>query len=100
MTAYDALEQHYLEIIDKMPHRFNSHEFILKLAYHHQHLYVKALAQYANKPKVWPFQVVHGELARRLGSDRFSHIVRYVGHEPSTDIFGHSNEAALWVKQK
>lgn len=98
MNVYDELEEQYPDILARMPHRFNSHEFILELAYRNQHLYVKALAQYANDPKIWPFQVVHGEIARRLGTDRFAHLVRYVGQEPSTDIFRHPNNAALWVK--
>ena len=98
MNPYDELEQHYPEIIAEMPERFNSHEFILKLAHRYQVLYVKALAQYVD-PDSQPFKVVHGRLARIL-SDNFSHSVRYIGKEPSDDIFGNPGEAALWRKMK
>jgi hypothetical protein len=97
MNPFDALEEHYPEIIAAMPTRFNSHEFILKLAHRYQHLYVKALAQYADRD-VSPFQAAHGQLARRLA--KFPHLVRYVGVEPSQHIFGGTTEVALWRRVK
>lgn len=96
MSVYEELAAFYPQIIAGMPQRFNSHEFILALAHQHQHLYIKALAQYADDPDVWPFQVVHGQLARMLGE--FPDLIRYVGREPSRDIFGNPSEPALWVK--
>jgi cellobiose-specific phosphotransferase system component IIA len=95
MNAFEELEKHYPEIIGQMDRRFNSHEFILELAHRYQGLYIKALAQYAES-KV-PFQVVHGQLARMLA--KFPHLVYYIGNESSTDIFGHSSEAAVWGKR-
>lgn len=95
MSAFEELEKHYPEMIAQMGKRFNSHEFILKLAHEHQGLYIKALAQYADNKA--PFQVVHGQLAKALA--KFDTLVYYIGSEPSTDIFGQSNEAAVWGKR-
>ena len=95
MNPFEALEQHYPEIIQRMGKRFNSHEFILELAHSHQGLYIKALAQYSDNKA--PFQVVHGQLAKALV--KFDKLVYYIGDEPSTDIFGHSSEAAVWGKR-
>jgi hypothetical protein len=97
MDPYEELLEFYPEVIDQMPNRFNSHEFILKLAHQHQGPYVRALAQYAGTDR--PFGIVHGRLAKLL-YEKFSHLVRYVGDEPSHDIFGHSSEVALWIKVK
>lgn len=95
MDPFEELDQFYPEIIEQMPKRFSSHEFILRLAHQHQGEYVRALAQYADSDR--PFGIVHGVLAKRL-DQKFSHLVRYVGDEPSHDIFGHSNTAAVWTK--
>jgi len=95
MDPYEELLAFYPEIIDQMPNRFNSHEFILKLAHQHQGPYVRVLAHYSDSDT--PFAIVHGRLAKLL-AERFSHLVRYVGDEPSRDIFGHVNEVALWIK--
>ncbi len=93
---YAALEQFYPALIARMPPRFNSHEFILRLAYEHQGLYIRALAQYADSDH--PFMAAHARLARALA--RFPDLVRYVGDEPSVDIFGHTGQAALWRRVK
>ncbi|MBZ0299926.1 MAG: hypothetical protein K8J31_09305 [Anaerolineae bacterium] len=95
MNPVDELEQHYPEVIQRMGKRFNSHEFIRELAYQQQALYVQALAHYAHNKA--PFQVVHGLLAKAL--HKFDHLVDYIGVETSTDIFGHSNEAAVWGRK-
>jgi len=97
MDPFEELEQYYPEIIAQMPQRFNSHEFILRLAHLHQGAYIRALALHADSQH--PFMTVHSVLAKRLYS-KFSHLVNYVGEEKSRDIFGHSAEAALWTKAK
>lgn len=97
MSVYEELAAFYPQIIAGMPQRFNSHEFILALAHQHQHLYIKALAQYADDPHSNPFQATHSVLARML--KQFPNLVYYVGQEPnSRDIFGNTSDAALWVK--
>jgi hypothetical protein len=78
-----------------MGKRFNSHQFILALAHQHQGLYIKALVQYADNKA--PFQVVHGQLAQALF--KFDHLISHEGDESSTDIFGHSNSASVWIKR-
>jgi len=95
MDPFEELEGHYPEIVSRMPERFNSHEFILQLAYEHQRLYIKALAMYA-EAEGGPFMIVHGRLAK--GLTKYPDLVRYIGDEPSRDIFGHSGSAALWHK--
>jgi hypothetical protein len=97
MDPFEELEKHYPAIIAEMPERFNSHEFILKLAYEHQRLYVKVLAAYADADGL-PFMVVHGQLAKKL--TEYPDLIRRVGEEPSHDIFGHSQTATLWRKIK
>lgn len=95
MNPFEALEQHYPEIITRMGKRFSAHEFILELAHEHQGLYIKALAQYADNKA--PFQAVHGQLAQLL--HKFPNLVNKIGEESSTDIFGHSAGATVWGKK-
>ena len=95
MSPIEELISHYPEIINIMDKRFNSHAFILELAYQYQGLYAKSLAKYADNKA--PFQVVHGILAKAL--TRYDQQVYYIGEEPSIDIFGHSNNAAVWGKK-
>ena len=75
---------------------FDSHDFILKLAQAHQRLYVAALAAYADYE--YPFQIVHGEIARRLLNH--PELVTKVGENTSQDIFHNKSSAALWRKAK
>jgi hypothetical protein len=95
-TAFDALEAKFPEIVAKMDHYFDSHDFILKLAQAHQRLYVAALAAYVDRD--YPFQIVHGEIARRL----LNHpdLVTKVGENSSQDIFGQRSSASVWRKAK
>ena len=95
MNIYDEIEQHYPEIIDAMPKRFNSHEFILELANRYQGLYIKVLAQYVDSPS--PFMSAHGQLAKRL--NKFTSKVKALDYESSTNIFGKSNDAMVWTKK-
>jgi hypothetical protein len=92
----DALEERFPEVVAKMGHYFNSHDFILKLAQMHQQLYVAALAAYADKD--YPFQIVHGEIARRLLNH--SKLAVKIGEDTSEDIFRQKSSAAVWRKVK
>jgi hypothetical protein len=64
-TVFEELEEKYPEIIKLMPDKFNSHDFIKKLAQKYQKLYVQALSEYANDEK--PFQSVHKVIAKKSG---------------------------------
>ena len=70
MDPFEELEQYYPEIIAQMPQRFNSHEFILRLAHLHQGAYIRALALQADSH--YPFQTVHSVLAKRLSAGRWA----------------------------
>jgi len=94
MTPLDEIQQCYLEIIDVMPKRFNSHEFILELAHRYQGLYIKVLAQYVDSPS--PFMSAHGQLAKRLNN--FDQI-KQLAYESSTNIFGGTSDAMVWTKK-
>jgi hypothetical protein len=93
----DALETVFAEVVAGMDKdEFDSHDFILKLACDHQRLYVKALAVYADTNR--PFQIVHGEIAKRL----FTHgrLVVKTGETVSEDIFRQLNTCAAWRRVK
>jgi len=96
----DALVEHYPTIIASMPATFTSHQFILELARRHQRPYIEALYEYrgtGNRANSAPFQVLHGLLAKKLRAhDALVVLVR--DNEPSTNIFGQSNQCALWKK--
>jgi hypothetical protein len=93
-SEFESLESVYEQVIDRMPNRFDSHEFILKLAQEHQRLYVRALVEYAESDR--PFQIVHGQIAMRLL--KFPNLVTRVGEHISRDIFLQENSATQWQK--
>lgn len=64
------------------------------LAQQYQRLYVEALAAYAKTNR--PFQIVHGEIARRLLAHE--ELVKKIGERDSPDIFGQVNSVAVWRK--
>jgi hypothetical protein len=92
----DALETVFPDIVGKMNDYFDSHDFILKLAQTYQRLYVKALATYADTDR--PFQIVHGEIARRLS--KHPGLVTKVGEHSSEDIFRRRNSSTVWCRAK
>jgi hypothetical protein len=92
--AYEKLLSFYPNIIKSMPGRFDSHDFILKLAQENQQLYVQALQEYAETER--PFQILHGLLAQRLLD--YSELVSKVGEQNSEDIFKQVNSAMIWQK--
>ncbi len=89
----------YPEVIAQMPDAFSSHEFILKLARQHQGPYIEALNSYIHSPNdqhSTPFKIVHGILANHLHA--YKHLIHYVHHEPSRDIFARRSRCAKWRK--
>jgi hypothetical protein len=93
-SEFEALETVYEQVVALMPNKFDSHEFILKLAQEHQQLYVKALIEYVESER--PFQIVHGQIAMRLL--KFPNLVTRVGEHISRDIFLQESTATLWQK--
>ena len=93
-TEFESLETVYEQVIALMPDKFDSHDFILKLAQEHQRLYVRALVAYAESER--PFQIVHGQIAMRLLN--FPNIVTKIGEHNSKDIFLQKNSATIWQK--
>lgn len=93
-NEFESLESVYEQVIAQMPNRFDSHEFIIKLAQEHQQLYVKALAEHVESEK--PFQIVHSQIAMRLL--KYPNLIARVGEHISRDIFLRENIATLWQK--
>jgi hypothetical protein len=93
MSIYDQLEEYYPEIIVLMPDRFDSHQFILKLAQRYQPLYVQALARHKEEP----FRKVHAELSDRLHKFE-GRLVHHLGVTHSENIFREVSEAAEWTR--
>ena len=91
---FESLEAVYEKVIALMPSRFDSHEFILKLAQEHQQLYVKALIEYVESER--PFQIVHSQIAMRLL--KYPNLITRVGEHISRDIFLQESTATLWQK--
>ena len=97
MHDFAPLLQQYPSIIATLPETFNSHTFILALAWRQQALYVEALAAYRDADQ-GPFRVVHGILANRLNT--FPELVENTGCTVSSpDIFGNPGNAVLWQKR-
>ena len=91
---FKSLEAVYEKVIGLMPARFDSHEFVLKLAHEHQQLYAQALIEYAESEK--PFQVVNAQIAMRLL--KFPNLVTRIGEHISTDMFLKETTATVWQK--
>lgn len=96
---FKPLYAQYPAIIDQMPDKFSSHEFILCLAQQHQDLYVEALYSYRqtiHRGKAAPFQIVHSKLSMHLMTctDRIMQVDRM----NSQNIFGEPDECAAWKK--
>jgi len=92
--GFESLEAVYEQVIALMPDKFDSYEFILKLAQEHQQLYVKALIEYAESER--PFQIVNAQIAMRLL--KYPNLVTRVGEHISKDIFLQESSATLWQK--
>ena len=92
--GFESLEAVYEQVIALMPDKFDSYEFILKLAQEHQQLYVKALIEYVESER--PFQIVHSQIAMRLL--KYPNLITRVGDHISRDIFLQENIATQWQK--
>jgi hypothetical protein len=93
-STLQALEAAFPDVVAQMGEFFDSHDFILKLAHAHQRLYVAALAAYVDHEH--PFQIVHGEIARRLLNH--PELALRIGERVSRDIFGQKSSATVWNK--
>lgn len=93
--VFQPLFAQYARVIQGMTTRFNSHEFIARLAQEHQRDYIEALAAYRHRPT--PFQAVHAILARHLNTFVPGTIVRD-GEVTHNDIFGDPCNCAKWRK--
>lgn len=93
-SVFNEIEAVYPDIINKLPKEFDSHDFIRKFSHCYQNLYVSALATYNDNDS--PFMIVHGEIARRLGTR--TDLVRKIGVRNSEDIFKQVNGANVWRK--
>jgi hypothetical protein len=93
-AEFASLEAVYEKVIALMPSKFDSHEFILKLAQEYQQLYVQALVEHVDSEK--PFQVVHSQMAMRLL--KFPNLVNRVGEHISKDILLQEGSAIMWQK--
>jgi hypothetical protein len=70
-----------------MSDRFDSHEFILRLAQENQKLYIEALYHYRDSAEpAAPLMIVHGILARHL--NEYPELIEQIGTVQSENIFG------------
>ncbi len=94
--VYEDLEGAYLGIVELMPDKFDSHDFIMRLSQENQKLYILAL--YENRNKVRPFETVHKAIAKRL--KKHTDLVEQEGYKSSRNIFGLENRVAKWRRVK
>jgi hypothetical protein len=83
-----------------MDDRFDSHQFIVRLAKDYQKEYTEALYPYRSskyRGKDAPFKIVHGILAKRLTKHE-DLIQRIRPDKDSKDIFGSLDSASRWRK--
>ena len=96
-NAFEKLETLFPKIVKSIDKdKFDSHDFILKLAQKNQELYVQLL--YVYKDNNQPFQSIHKEIAKRL--KKYSDLVEHIGNHSSENIFGLENKVAVWRKVK
>lgn len=99
---FSELESKFQGIVEKMPDKFDSHEFLLKLAQQNQVEYVSALyayKDYVNRENPSPFQGVHKAIIQKLSTH--SELVKLIKTDkPSKDIFGESQSCGEWEKVK
>jgi hypothetical protein len=93
MSQYN-ISQLFEHAISQMPDRFDSHQFILRLAQENQRFYIEALHCYRDAKA--PFMVVHGELAKHL--QEYPELIKQVSTVHSKNIFGQVNACAVWEK--
>lgn len=102
MSQYDFryLYEKYPDMIRKMPSTFTAHEFIVRLAWDNQVLFIDALQAYRDvlrdgRPAA--FQVVHGILAKALYS--CTNLITYVGEDKyGRDLYNEKESYSRWLK--
>lgn len=97
---YSALFEKYPEVIEQMPETFTSHEFIQRLTYQNQALYIEALYMYrhiTHSGSAAPFMIVHHYLTQHLSNCAELDLTR--SDAPYTDIFGKPNVCSEWKKK-
>jgi hypothetical protein len=87
------LFSHIPAIINEMEDVFSSHEFIRRLMWRQQGLFVEALYAYRNDA---PFRKVHARISNELRN--YPQFIRYIGHRNSPDVFGEIQGCAFWQK--
>ena len=80
-------------VINEMDDVFGSHEFIRRLMWRQQGLFVEALHAYRSDA---PFRKVHARISNELRN--YSHLITYVGHRNSPNVFGETQGCAFWQK--
>ena len=93
-TGFASLETVFEKVIALMPNKFDSNDFILKLAQEYSQLYVQALGEYADSEK--PFQVLRNQVAMRLL--KFPDHVASIGEHISRDFLQQESTVTLWQK--
>jgi len=90
---YPPLFAHIPAIITEMDPIFSSHEFIRRLMWRHQSLFVEALDYYGADQ---PFRKVHARISKELYE--YPTLITYIGHRPSPNVFGEIQGCAFWRK--
>lgn len=93
LRVLEELEAVYLEVLEILPAKFDSHDFIRRLAHTNQRLYIQALHYYIESDS--PFMNVHREIIRTLA--KRDDLVQKIGTQNSEDIFKQVNSATVWV---
>ncbi|XAM00954.1 hypothetical protein OT109_06115 [Phycisphaeraceae bacterium D3-23] len=92
----DKLYAYYPNIIDLMPDRFSSHEFIERLFQQHQADFIDALYKYRSLDA--PVRSLTAPLSKQLHNH--PRLVQYDGHEQSKNLFSDEGQCAVWVRKK
>src|SRR3954463_15989477 len=87
------LFSHIPAILKEMDDVFDSHEFIRRLMWRQQGLFVEALYAYRNDE---PFRKVHARISNELRN--YPHLITFIGHRNSPDVFGEVQGSAFWQK--
>ena len=93
-TGFASLEAVYEKVIALMPNKFDSNDFILKLAQEYQQLYVQALGEHVDSER--PFQSLRNQVAMRLL--KFPDHVASIGEHISRDFLQQESTVTLWQK--
>jgi hypothetical protein len=87
------LFSHIPAIIGEMDDVFGSHEFIRRLMWRQQGLFVKALYDYRSDA---PFRKVHARISNELRN--YANLITFIGHRNTPNVFGETQGCAFWQK--